>query len=123
MGSYVFNPWTAELDRVASNDKADTVLVNSEANALGASTETTVADYTATDKTRISRIIIAGQVYAKWRVTLNGSTQIAKLYSGPDRARDFVLNIDIANTDIIRVLVEHFYTGDTFDFNATILGR
>ena len=127
MGRYVFNPWTAELDRVGggASEQADQVLATGSATAVGASTLTTVASYTATDKTRIARVLISGEVYGCWTITLDtggGDTMIVTKYLSPDRDRDIELNIELAATDVIKAKIEHARPG-THDFAATILGR
>ena len=98
--------------------------VGSVAN-VPASTLTTILTKTAdANLTNISIVSVSGEDYAKFTLVINGS-DIDVRRSGPQRnvQFDYTSNPLKTNTgDVIDIKVEHFFTGDTLDFEATIFG-
>lgn len=104
-----------------SGTTPNSVLAYSEVTALGSATVATVATYTATGSDVVSRVIASGEDYAKFTIVLNTVIK-ATARSGPDRNVIFDLNLGLSAADVLDVKVEHFHTGDTLDFEASILG-
>jgi len=90
-----------------------------------ASTKSTIltATYSASFN-NIALISCSGQDYAKYYLTLNG-TDIDIRRSGPNRNIDFDFKsnpLGLSSGDVVDIKVEHFFTGDLIDFEATIYG-
>lgn len=99
--------------------------VKGAATNVPASTKTTIltATYSASFN-NIALISCSGQDYAKFYLTLN-TTDIDIRRSGPDRnlVYDFKSNpLGLSSGDVVDIKVEHFFTGDLLDFEATIYG-
>jgi hypothetical protein len=95
------------------------------ATNVAASTKTTIlsATYSASFN-NIALISVSGQDYAKFFLTLNAA-DIDIRRTGPARnlTYDFKSNpLKLVSGDTIDVKVEHFFTGDLLDFEATIYG-
>ena len=95
------------------------------ATNVPATTLTTILTKTADASfSNISIISVSGDDYAKFTLVINGST-IDTRRSGPDRNLqfDFTSNpLQIAVGDIVDMKVEHFFTGDLLNFDASIYG-
>lgn len=96
------------------------------ATSVTASTKTTIltAVFAAGSFTNIALVSVSGQDYAKYYLTLNGS-DIDIRRSGPDRNLqfDFKSNpLNLVSGDTVDIKVEHFFTAELLDFEATIYG-
>ena len=107
----------------SSSAAPNEILVDGSVAGLGASTLSTIATYnnSSGSKKRIHSIIASGEIYACYYIVVNTVTVVTKR-SGPSRNVEFFLNIDLDDGDIIDLKVEHFTTGDTANFEGTILG-
>ena len=93
--------------------------------AVPDTTKTTIltATHSATF-TNIALVSCSGQDYAKYFLTLNAA-DIDIRRSGPDRnvVFDFKSNpLQLSSGDVVDIKVEHFFIGDTLDFESTIYG-
>jgi len=95
------------------------------ATNVPATTLTTILSKTADASfSNISIISVSGDDYAKYTLVINGST-IDTRRSGPDRnlTFDFTSNpLAISVGDVVDMKVEHFFTGDLLNFDASIYG-
>jgi len=90
-----------------------------------ATTKTTIltATYSATFN-NIALVSVSGQDYAKYFLTVN-TVDIDTRRTGPDRNLDFDFKsnpLGLSVGDVVDIKVEHFFTGDLLDFEATIYG-
>jgi len=95
------------------------------ATNVPAITKTTIltATYSASFN-NIALISCSGQDYAKFYLTVN-STDIDIRRSGPSRNLDFDFKsnpLGLKLGDIVDIKVEHFFTAELLDFEATIYG-
>ena len=99
------------------------VLANGTQTSVSDNTVTTLTTYTASGTKYISKIICSGTVYAKFTLVLNTST-IETRRGGPDRTIEFDFGgaLKLDNTDVLDVKVEHYVTGASENFEATIYG-
>jgi hypothetical protein len=105
----------------------NTNLANATATAVPVSTETTVVSYstTALKATWITQIFCSGQENSKWRFFEGGTAKIVqRIGAGQvNMCYDFVTPYKIpAGPVTIDVKVEHFVTGETPDFECSIIG-
>jgi hypothetical protein len=108
----------------AVNEANNTVLANAVAVAVPSATETTITTYaTGASPTWISAIICSGMEYGKFRY-FEGVTPKIVLRGGADRNVFFNLTtpIKVVAGETIAIKVEHFVTGETPDFEASIIG-
>jgi len=98
------------------------VLSSNNIVALGTGTEDDLVSFVATSKTVISSIQLSGQVFAEFRILLN-TIEIIHKRSGPQRNLDIFLNLELEPTDLLEVKVEHYWSGESSNFEGTILGR
>lgn len=66
----------------------------------------------------------SGEDYAKYFLTLN-TVDVDVRRTGPDRNLQFDFTgapLKLVTGDVVEVKVEHFFTGDLLDFDATIYG-
>lgn len=96
------------------------VLNSGAITSVPVSTLSTIVTYVAPSTKGVVRISCSGTVYAKYRLVLN-TTTIEIKRSGPDYTIEFGA-FALATTDTLDVKVEHFYTGQTEDFESTIYG-
>jgi hypothetical protein len=98
-----------------------TVLNTGTLTSVPANTQQTIVTYTAgAGDSGITRIVCSGTDYAKFELYKNVSL-VETQRSGPDR-NAFFGPIKLQAGDIIDVKVEHFVTGSTANFEATIYG-
>lgn len=97
-----------------------TVLNNGAVTSVTATTLTTIVTYTAPSAKGVTRISCSGTDYAKYSLVLNTST-IEYKRSGPDRNIEFG-PMKLNTNDVLDIKVEHFNTGLTGNFEATIWG-
>jgi len=116
--------------QVVGNVTVDGVALSSSkatgtANNVPASTLTTILTKTAdASLTNISIVSVSGEDYAKYTLVINATT-IDIRRSGPARNLQFDFTANPLKTnlgDVIDVKVEHFFSGDLLDFDATIYG-
>jgi hypothetical protein len=96
------------------------VLNNGAVANVVATTLTTIVTYTAPAAKGVTRVSCSGTNYAKFSLVLN-TTTIEYKRSGPDRNVEFGA-FALSSGDVLDVKVEHYVTGDTADFEATIWG-
>jgi hypothetical protein len=103
--------------------EAVTAYAVGSATNVPANSETTVVTLTANGINMITTINVSGDNYAKWRFYVN-STLKETLRTGPDRNGRFyfVHPYTVNANDVVDVKVEHFYTGDTLNYEATVYG-
>jgi hypothetical protein len=126
-----YNPLTGRLDLVGdgSGGSGDvvmpsTILAKAIAPSVAASVKTTVVTLAAAVTDRyITAIFCSGMEYAKWFLVRNSADEIIQR-TGPDRDQPFQFASPwkIPAGDVIDVKVEHFVTGETPDFEASIMG-
>ena len=116
--------------QVVGNVTVDGVALSSSkavgsVTAVPATTLTTIVTKTAdASLTNISLISVSGDDYAKYTLVIN-TVLIDTRRTGPDRNLTFDFTSNPLKTsvgDVIDIKVEHFFTGDTLDFEATIYG-
>ena len=102
---------------------ASTIQTVGSQTAVPASTITTLATMTANGSRYVTRVSVSGQEYAKYTLHINSVLKETKR-SGPDRSVEFEFDtpLGLASGDVLDVKVEHFVTGQTPDFEATIYG-
>lgn len=101
-----------------------TVLAKGIATAVPPTVKTTVVTLSASASDRyLTAIYCSGMEYGKWYVVRNSSDEIVQR-GGPDRDQpfEFMSPWKIAAGDVVDVKVEHFVTGQTPDFEVTIMG-
>lgn len=129
---FAYNPLTSRLDLVGTSSGGNggdevtpsTVLAKNVASAVAVSTKTTVVTLPADAADRfITAIYCSGMEYAKWFLVRNSADEIVQR-TGPDRDQPFNFTSPwkIPAGDVIDVKVEHFITGQTPDFEASIMG-
>jgi len=127
---FAWNPITNRLDLVGSGGgSADvvtpsTVLAKNIASAVPVSTKTTVVTLAASPADRfITAIYCSGMEYAKWFLVRNSADEIIQR-TGPDRDQPFNFTSPwkIPAGSVVDVKVEHFVTGETPDFEVSIMG-
>ena len=86
-----------------------------------ASTITTILSYTAGADTNISLITASGEAPAKFELFIGGVSKGA-LRSGPSRSVAWSFPFPLAQNNAIQIdiKVTHFFTGETFEFEAGI---
>jgi len=95
------------------------------ATNVAATTKTTILSvtYSATFN-NVALVSVSGQDYAKFFLTINAVDADIRR-TGPDRnlVYDFKSNpLGLVTGDVVDVKVEHFFTGDLLDFEATLYG-
>ena len=100
-----------------------TVLAKNIANAVPASTKTTVVTLSAVADKFITAIYGSGMENGKWFLVINSADQIVRR-AGPERDKifEFPSPLKIVAGSVLDIKVEHFVTGETPDFECTILG-
>jgi len=127
---FAWNPITNRLDLVGSSGGGgevvtpSTVLAKNVASTVPSNTKTTVVTLAAAVADRfITAIYCSGMEYAKWFLVRNSSDEIVQR-TGPDRDQPFNFTSPwkIPAGDVVDVKVEHFVTGETPDFEVSIMG-
>ena len=100
-----------------------TILAKAIATVVPASTKTTVVTLSAAVDTFVTAIYCSGHEYGKWYLVRNTLDQIIQR-GGPDRDQPFTFPNPwkLSAGDVLDVKVEHFVTGQTPDFEATVMG-
>ena len=109
------------------NTSNNVILAFGTATTVAVSTETTVVSYAtaATKATWVTQIFCSGQENSKWRVFEGATPKIVqRIGAGQVNVLfDFVTPFKVAAGPVtIDVKVEHFFTGETPDFECTIMG-
>jgi hypothetical protein len=116
--------------KVVGNVTVDGVALSSSkavgaVSAVPATTLTTIVTKTAdANLTNISLVSVSGDDYAKYTLVIN-TVIIDTRRTGPARNLTFDFTSNPLKTsvgDVIDIKVEHFFSGDTLDFEATIYG-
>lgn len=131
MTRYAYNVLTGRMDLVGTSSGGGgdvppppaTVLAKNIATLVPSATYTTVVTFTAAADTYITAIYASGSFNAKWELVKNTVVEIVQR-SSPERNQPFQFANPwkILAGDVIDVKVEHAYTGETPDFEATIMG-
>ena len=104
------------------NREQNTTLARGVQTTVPASTQTTVVTLAANGVRFITKIVCSGHDHAKWEVYVDSIVVITK------RENKFTTEFDFANPyrldehSVMDVKVTHFVTGDSLDFDATIIG-
>lgn len=114
-----------EIDTNITGVSLISFVTGGTATSVPATTKTTIltATYSATFN-NIALISVSGQDYAKFFLTLN-TVDIDTRRSGPDRNLEFDFKsnpLGLSSGDVVDIKVEHFFTSDLLDFEATIYG-
>ena len=95
------------------------------ATNVAATVKTTIVSATFSPTfNNVALVSVSGQDYAKYYLTLGG-VDIDIRRTGPDRNLEFDFKsnpLGLSSGDTIDIKVEHFFTGDLLDFEATIYG-
>ena len=123
MSVQIFVPDAGSSPGTGETLKDVTVLAKAIASTVPASTKTTVLTISAAADTYITSIICSGMEYGKWFLTLNSGDEMIRR-GGPDRdvIWQFTNPYKVASGSVFDVKVEHFVTGQTPDFESTVLG-
>jgi hypothetical protein len=127
--SFAWNPITNRLDLVGTSGGGgdvvtpSTVLAKNIAASVPASTKTTVVTYSAVVDRYVTAIYGSGMENGKWFLVINSADQIVRR-AGPERDKifEFPSPLKITAGSVLDIKVEHFVTGETPDFECTILG-
>ena len=100
------------------------ILSNGSATAVTDNTQTTVDTYTTTNAESITKIFVSGDANATWTVEIGGTERFEWRAADGNKTRDidFPTPLTVAASTTIDIKVEHFFTGETADFKATIVG-
>ena len=111
------------LGRIEADVTTASSLAHDTVSAVADTTVTTIVTYVASGTKYLTKISCSGTDYAKFFLVVN-TTTIEIRRSGPDRNAifDFDGALKLSDGDIVDVKVEHFVTGQTADFEATIYG-
>ena len=102
-----------------------TILSNGSATGVASTTQTTVDTYTASGSdVKLSKIIVTGDANATWSIEIDSVEKIEWRAADGNKTRDFDFSspLVLANGSTIDIKVEHFFTAETANFKATILG-
>lgn len=99
------------------------VIATGTQTGINASTITTITTHTSSGTQYITRVVCSSTDYAKFTLVLNSST-IETQRGGPDRniIFEFGQALKLDNSDILDIKGEHYVTGETSNFEATIYG-
>lgn len=100
--------------------KAVNNIQQSSVSTVPVSSQVTILTFTATTDHKITRISCSGESYAKYELYLD--TSLIETKNVGKYSVDFKFDIPllVQNGQIFDVKVTHFYTGKTFDYDATI---
>jgi hypothetical protein len=125
----ILNPFTGQLQLINGTNgggpfvRPIVVLAKAKATAVPVSTKTTVVTLTASTITYITNVICSGMEYGKWYLVIDSADEAIRR-GGPARdvVWDFVNPLTLNAASVLDVKVEHFVTGQTPDFESTIMG-
>jgi hypothetical protein len=126
---FAWNPITNRLDLVGTSGGGgdtvtpSTVLAKNIATAVPVNVKTTVVTLSAVADKYITAIYGSGMENGKWFLVINSADQIVRR-AGPERDKifEFPSPLKITAGSVLDIKVEHFVTGETPDFECTILG-
>lgn len=123
MSIQIFVPDAGSTPGTGETLKNSTVLAKAIATSVESSSKTTVLTISASADTYITSIICSGMEYGKWYVTVDSADQMIRR-GGPARdvIWEFVNPYKVASGSVLDIKVEHFVTGETPDFESTVLG-
>lgn len=127
--SPILNPFTGTLQLIGTIQGSGSVVAPSSilakniATVVPASSKTTVVTLTAVTDKFITAIYGSGMENGKWYLTIDAADQIVRR-AGPERDKiwEFPSPLKIPAGSVLDIKVEHFVTGETPDFECTILG-
>jgi len=105
--------------------QVSTVLSNATASAVTDNTQTTVDTYTASGSdVSITKILVTGTANSEWIIEVDSTEKMAFRIADGNKTRDieFSTPLSLADGSTIDIKVEHFFSGETADFKASILG-
>jgi hypothetical protein len=113
------DPWPVTFSTTTS-------VTSGSVSAIAVSTKTTIAtkSFVLAAFENLVKVSVSGEGYAKFYLTLN-TVDIDIRRTGPDRNLVFDFSgspLSLTIGDVIDIKVEHFDTGSTLDFDATIYG-
>jgi uncharacterized membrane protein len=100
-----------------------TVLANAVAIAVPAATETTITSFLTVSPTWITQVICSGMEYGKFRYFEDLVAKVVER-GGADRncSFNFIQPLKVAAGVTVSIKVTHYVTGETPDFEASIIG-
>ena len=105
-----------------ANMEANALLARAVAN-VSDNTQTTVVTLAANGVRFITKIMCSGNDNAKWEVIVDGSTTVAtKRGDGRSVEFDFPIPYQLEASKPMDVKVTHYYTGESLDFEVSIIG-
>jgi hypothetical protein len=113
----------SRLSGFGSGASAGKGFIYAIATSVSANVETTILTHTATATENVVRLSMTGMENAKYRIYID--TVLAEtLRSGPSRnvEMNFIHPLALGTGQVLDIKVEHFVTGETPDFEATIWG-
>jgi len=128
--SPILNPFTGRLQLIGTVSSSGStvatpasILAKAVASSVASNVKTTVVTYTASADTYITELIGSGMEYGKWFVVVDSVDQAVRR-GGSDRdvVWTFVNPLKINSGSVIDLKVEHFVSGQTPDFEGTIMG-
>jgi len=124
MSVQIFVPDAGSTPATGESLKAAAVLATGTAAAVSASTKTTVLTIAAAVDTYITQIIGSGMENGKWFLTVDTVDKNTRRAGGGERDREwqFVNPYLIPSGSVFDLKVEHFVTGETPTFEATVWG-
>jgi len=126
----ILNPFTGRLQIIGSVTGGSgavaspaSILAKAVASSVAATVKTTVVTLSAAQDTYITEIIGSGMEYGKWFVVVDSVDQAVRR-GGSDRdvVWTFVNPLKIDSGSVLDLKVQHFVTGQTPDFEGTIMG-
>jgi hypothetical protein len=116
--------WVDVLSGSSTVLQTTNILAAATASTVPATTQTTVASYTAGADTRITDVYGSGHDNAKWQVYIDSVLQMTQRAGNGDRNVQINFNTPLllSNGSTLDVKVTHYFTAETLDFEATILG-
>jgi len=123
MSVQIFVPDAGSSPGAGEALKNSVVLGKAIASTVSANSKTTVLTISAVVDTYITSIICSGMEYGKWFLTVDTVDQMIRR-GGPGRdvIWEFVNPFKVSSGSVFDLKVEHFVTGETPDFEGTVLG-
>ena len=103
--------------------RASRILADGSTGLIGPNVNTTIVTISPLADTFLTHIICSGHEYAKFTLVINSSAKFTRR-SGPSRdvIWDFISPLGLSAGQIFDVKVIHFRTGETADFESTLMG-
>ncbi len=123
MSIQIFVPEAGATPATGVAIKNSTVLGKAIATSVAATVKTTVLTISAVADTYITEVVCSGMEYGKWFLTVDSVDQmIRRGGSNRDVIWEFVNPLKVSSGSVLDVKVQHFVTGETPDFESTVLG-